>query len=42
MKPDINENMEILDGIVVDEDARLEPYFDPYSFSEMNDELTVD
>ena len=42
MKPDINENKEILDGIVLDEDARLEPYFDPYSFSEMNNELTVD
>ena len=26
----------------MDEDARLEPYFDPYAFSEMNNELAID
>ena len=42
MKPDIQENQEILAGIELDEDLHLEPYFDPYAFTEINDELTLD
>ena len=42
MKPDIEENLEIINGIELDEDSHLEPYFDPYAFCEQHGELKLE
>ena len=34
MTPDIEENLEIIAGIELNEGSYLEPYFDPYAFSD--------